>query len=109
FRSRRDVHELGSTQFATVGKLRVYVPTPGEYILVVDNPGSTSQPVVVRLQGTLRYDTATRPARVLPPERRAVVILSSLAVFFGIAWFGGRRLWGATFGRRTPEPPQPYV
>jgi hypothetical protein len=105
FRAGRSYSELAVTELDFSGRLEVYLQTPGHYVVIVDNRVEKSRGASVRLKGLITYDTLTRPAVELPLWRKSLVIGSSLAVFFGLAWFAGRRLWLANRGQKTHEPP----
>jgi hypothetical protein len=89
--------------------MRTYIPTPGEYLIVVDNRHQANTQLRVELNGRITYDVALREARYLSSTRRFVVIASTLAFFFGVSWIAGRKLWAATLGQRRPGPPPPYA
>lgn len=105
FRSGQPYEEIVSTPFETSGTLRVHLATPGEYLLVVDNRQQLQIPATVQLEGTLSYDVPPVHARTLTPERRMIVIVSSLGVFFAITVLAGRTLWRAASAQSGSGPP----
>lgn len=100
----RDYKQIAVTDFAASGHLRTYIPTPGEYHVVVDNRHQANSQLHVEVKGTLTADVTAKEARYLSPTRRAVVISSSVLVFFAVAWVAGRRLYVATLGERRGPP-----
>jgi hypothetical protein len=100
FKAGRSHTPLAATSFERDGKLKVYVETPGEYVVMVDNRAELRLPATVELRGTLEYDMTPREAKELTPARRWTVVAFSLTAFFAIAWIAGRRLWAATADRR---------
>ncbi len=104
FRAGRSYNEIAGTELDSSGRLEVYLQTPGHYIVIVDNR-EASRGAAVRLKGLISYDTLTRPAIELATRRKSMVIVSSVAIFLGVAWFAGRRLWFANREQKTPEPP----
>jgi len=81
------VHDtLASTDTLEEAGFSRLVREPGEYAVVVQNPGSSP---TVRLD----FRAAMTPvARYLPPERRLMVILISCGVFFAIVGLSARAL-----------------
>jgi hypothetical protein len=73
------------------GRLLYDLPQAGDYVLVVENRGAAE--AVVHLRVLLDFSgrhslTVTQ----ITPQRRAVVVGISLAVFFAIVAYSGRRL-----------------
>ena len=65
-----------------------YIQEPGEYAVVVENPGKG--PVAVRLTVAMSFGQPV--SRYLPRSRRLTVILVSFALFFAIVTFSARAL-----------------
>jgi hypothetical protein len=108
FRGGRDVNEIATTPFERGGMLKIYIATPGEYVVLVDNRAERRAAAVVALKGTLAYDMEPREAQYLSTRVRLAVVSFSLLFFFGVAWFAGRRLQAAMLGRRSPGQPPPF-
>ncbi|MCZ2152209.1 MAG: hypothetical protein LC126_31080 [Bryobacterales bacterium] len=108
FRAGRDPEEIASSSFEKSGRLKCYVATPGDYVVVVDNRLEPKAQATVDVRGVVTYDSEPKEARYLPRGRRVVVITLSLGFFFAVAWFAGRRLWGIGPASEEREPP-PYV
>jgi hypothetical protein len=73
------------------GEMHSYIPTTGDYVLVVDNLSDSA----ASLHLWVSLDFAPPPlqgARELSTKRRLTVIGISFAVFFGIVTFSTRRL-----------------
>lgn len=105
----RPVDEIAASPFEHEGKLKFRLPTPGDYVLIVDNRPSLKTAALVSIHGTMAYDSIPLEAKYLSPMRRLIVIASSLVFFFGVVWFAGRRLWAATIGQKNSGPPDGYV
>jgi hypothetical protein len=95
FRAGQEYNEITSTPFETGGVLQARIPAPGDYVLMVDNRQQLRIPATVKLEGRLTYDLAPVHARTLTPERRMLVIASSIGLFFAITLLAGRKLWRA--------------
>jgi hypothetical protein len=96
FRRGRSHDVLGTTNYERSGRLRVRVPGPGEYALVVDNRMEGRGRARVALRVFL--DFAAQPpqqARTLPPARRWLVVSASVLFFLAITWWAGRKLLAA--------------
>jgi len=63
----------------------------GEYVVVLDNQGGR-QAATVHLRVWLDFASGAE-ARSLSPRRQFTVVAISLAVFFSIVTYSGRRLW----------------
>ncbi len=73
------------------GEMHSYIPTPGDYVLVVDNLSDSA--AGLHLWVSLDFAPPPLPgARELSTGRRLTVIGISFAVFFGIVTFSARRL-----------------
>jgi len=83
------IHDaLASTDIARTDSFSQYIGDPGEYAVVIENPGSS--PVAARLTVALSFG---QPAsRYLTRERRLTVILVSSIMFFAIVTFSARAL-----------------
>jgi hypothetical protein len=103
FRAGQKYNEIVSTPFETSGVLRAHIATPGDYLLMVDNRQQLRIPATVKLEGKLTYDLAPAHARTLTPERRILVIASSIGLFFAITLLAGRRLWRAASAQKGAD------
>ena len=91
--------ELAATPVETGGRLHFNLSRKGDYALVFENPGE-KKPAQVHVRVTLDFSAREVPqARVLPPRRRAAVVVISFAVFFAIVTWSARRMLGTL---RTP-------
>jgi len=104
FKAGRSHETIATTGFERSGKLKVYVPTPGDYVVMVDNRAELRLPAMVELQGAIEYDMTPREAKELDPVRRWTVVALTLVIFFAIAVTTGRRLWRASADRRARDP-----
>jgi hypothetical protein len=107
--AKRDYREVAVSEFLSAGQLKTHIPSPGEYLLVIDNRHNAHVEMRVQVKCWIAYDTATATATYLSPARRLALISASLILFFSISWFAGRRLWSAILAQKRPAPPQPYV
>jgi hypothetical protein len=83
------VHDtLASTDTARTDGFSQFIGEPGEYAVVVENPGTT--PVAARLTVSLSFGQPA--ARFLSRDRQLTVILLSSAMFFAIVTFSTRAL-----------------
>jgi hypothetical protein len=96
-------HVLASTNFEQGGTLRVAVP-PGEYSLVLDNRLEGRGPAQVWVQASLVFAPGPPEARVLSPQRRAVIVAASVLFFLTVVLIAGRRLRRALAHRPGPPP-----
>ena len=79
---------LASTDTARRDSFSQYIGDPGEYAVVIENPGS--RPVAARVTVALTFG---QPAtRYLSRDRRLTVILVSSLLFFAIVTFSVRAL-----------------
>jgi hypothetical protein len=76
---------------ARSGTLSRAIPSPGEYDIVLDNQLGKGETPMVHLRIRLDFPEVT----YLSPGRRLTVAAISFAVFFGIAFFAGRKLLAA--------------
>jgi hypothetical protein len=90
FREHKQHDTLALTDTQKAGAFNHYIQDPGEYAVVVQNPGS--QPVAVHLTVALSFGAAGPESRYLSPSRRLTVILVSFAMFFAIVSFSARAL-----------------
>ena len=81
---------IDSTSAGPRGALSYDVPSPGDYVLVIDNDAPS--PVAVRLNVWLDFARHGPPMTQLSPQRQLTVVLISFAVFFAIVSFSARRL-----------------
>ncbi len=86
------IHDaLASTDAARSAAFQQYIGEPGEYAVVVENPGES--PVAVHLTVALSFGASGQPAsRYLSRDRRLTVIVVSFAMFFAIVTFSARAL-----------------
>jgi hypothetical protein len=81
---------IDSTTAGLRGALSYDVPTPGDYVLVIDNDAPA--PVSVRLNVWLDFARHGPVITQLSPRRQLTVVLISFAAFFAIVSFSARRL-----------------
>jgi hypothetical protein len=72
------------------GSLSYQVPSPGEYVVVIENQART--PASVRVHVWLDFARPGPLVTQLSPRRQLTVIAISFAVFFAIVSFSARRL-----------------
>ncbi|MDQ6699577.1 MAG: hypothetical protein M3Z36_05270, partial [Acidobacteriota bacterium] len=89
---------LASTAYGTIGVLRVPVPVPGEYAIVIASAKESRGMASVHLRLALDFSATNPQARYLSPQRRWTVILISFATFFTIVIVSGRKLFQAMKG-----------
>ena len=89
---------LASTAYATTGNLRLPVPIPGEYAIVIASGKEARGTASVHLRLGLDFSAAMPQARYLSPQRRWTVIVISFAAFFTIVIVSGRKLFHAMRG-----------
>ncbi len=100
FRQGKAARVLAATGFAVSGRLAYATGEPGTYAVIVEaHEGPRREPDEVRLAISIE---AGRPSTPLPAHRKAIVILSSLAVFAGMLLIAGRKL-----GPILRSPPDP--
>jgi hypothetical protein len=87
-RLHKSYDALASTDSARTSGFSQYIDEPGEYAVVVANPGNS--PVAVRLMVAMSFGQPA--ARYLSRERQLTVILVSFAAFFAIVTFSARAL-----------------
>ncbi len=107
-RAGRRARLLVSTVFQRAGGFRYALSEAGEYVLIVDNRRQMQAPALVRLRVSVEFLPHPR-ARTLPPERRMAVVALSLALFFAIVLWSGRRLLRAMREQRNRGWPPPYT
>ena len=104
--TRRDLNRLNAgvphdvlsvSAAGSSGRLLYHVSQPGDYVLVVENPGPAGVEVHLRvvLDFSGRHSLTVTQAT---PRRKAAVVGISLAVFLGIVTYSARRL-RRTIGR----------
>jgi hypothetical protein len=81
---------IDSTAAGPRGALSYDVPSPGDYVLVIDNDAPA--PVAVRLNVWLDFARHGPAMSQLSPQRQLTVVLVSFAVFFAIVSFSAHRL-----------------
>jgi hypothetical protein len=87
---------LAVTPIAKSGAFAFRVRQPGDYVLVVDNRASTTQPAAVHLRIALDFARASGPdVTRLAPQRQLTVIVLAFAFFFGVATYSARKLMRA--------------
>lgn len=102
FRRGKPAAVLAATGFAVSGRLVFAAREPGTYAVIVEvREGPRREPDEVRL--SISIETG-RTSTTLPAHRKAIVILSSLAVFAGMLLIAGRKL--APILRNPPGPPE---
>jgi hypothetical protein len=91
---------LAVTADGKSGALAFRVRQPGDYVLVVDNRASKTQPAAVHLRISLDFARSAGPEVIrLAPQRQLTVIVLAFAFFFGVATYSARKLLRAA--RRT--------
>ena len=86
---------LISTADGATAAFNQYIDEPGEYAVVIENPGK--DPVAARLTVAMSFGQSA--ARYLSHERQLTVILVSFALFFTIVTFSARALLRAMKNR----------
>jgi hypothetical protein len=81
---------IDATSAGPRGTLSYDVPSPGDYVLVIDNDAAS--PAAVRLNVWLDFARHGPPMTQLSPHRQLAVVLISFGVFFAIVSFSARRL-----------------
>jgi hypothetical protein len=100
FSRHRDYDTLAMTQTAASGGFQRMIEAPGRYRVLVRNDAA-APPVAVSL--IVRTDVDPPPdmySTGVSPRRKAVVIATSLMVFFGTVLWSGRKLLFAWRSRR---------
>jgi hypothetical protein len=87
-REHKSHDSLAATDTARTDSFSQYIGDPGEYAVVVENPGKS--PVAARLTVALSFGQAE--SRYLPRDRQLAVILISSVTFFAIVTFSARAL-----------------
>ena len=90
FRQHKLHESLASTDAGPGGMFSLYIPDPGEYAVVIRNPGASA--ASVHLTVSLSFGPPPIASRSLSPTRRLTVILISFAAFFAIVTFSARAL-----------------
>jgi hypothetical protein len=86
---------LAETPLGQAGQLTDAFRRRGDYAVVLDNRDGTRD-ATVHLRVWLDFGGRREPeVSEITPERQFVVVAVSLAVFFGIVTYSGRRLWRA--------------
>jgi hypothetical protein len=94
-RLREDIPHgvLAVTETGKSGGLDFRVRQPGDYVVVVDNRSSKSQPAAVHLRIALDFARPTVPlVTSLSPQRQLAVIILSFAFFSGVVTYSARKL-----------------
>jgi hypothetical protein len=81
---------IDSTSSGPRGALSYDVPTPGDYVLVIENDAPA--PASVRLNVWLDFARHGPTITQLSPQRQLTIVLISFAAFFAIVSFSARRL-----------------
>jgi hypothetical protein len=100
FSRHHDYESLELTQTGSSGAFRHMVETPGRYLVLIVNDHGAPQAAVSLL---VRTDVDPVPATIstgISPQRKLVVVLASLTLFFGTVTLSGRRLLRAYRNRR---------
>jgi hypothetical protein len=92
---------LEATEYEKSGGFRYGPGQLGFYSLVVDNQREGSGPARVHLVASLAF--VGMPQDVVPPQRRLVVILVTVALMAALVAFAASRLKGAVLGRPPEE------
>jgi len=85
---------ISLTPAGATGRLFTDLTQAGDYVLVVENRGAAEAVVHLRVLLDFSGQHALSVTQI-SPQRRAVVVGISLAVFCGIAAYSARRLWRA--------------
>jgi len=94
-RLREDIPHgvLAVTEIGKSGALDFRVRQPGDYVLIVDNRSSKTQPAAVHLHIGLDFARPTVPLVTrLSPGRQLAVIILSFAFFSGVVTYSARKL-----------------
>jgi hypothetical protein len=98
-RLREDIPHgvLAVTESGTSGALDFRVRQPGDYVVIVDNRSSKTQPAAVHLRVALDFAPPTVPLVTrLSPQRQLAVIILSFAFFSGVVTYSARKLLRAS-------------
>jgi hypothetical protein len=99
FSRHHDYDTLASTDTGRKDGFQRMVETPGRYrVLIINNRGAP--PAAVSLMVRSEFDPPVTTSTGVSPTRKLAVILGSLTVFFGTAFWSGRKLVRA-FRNRT--------
>lgn len=90
FREHRRHDTLAYTDNLRAGGFHHYIEEPGQYAVVIENPGK--EQVRVHLKVALSFGPPRPVSRYLSPTRRFTVILVSFVAFFAIVTFSTRAL-----------------
>ena len=99
-RQHKSHDSLASTDTARTDKFNQFVGDPGEYAVVIENPGKS--PAAVRVTVALSFGQPD--SRYLSRDRRLAVILISSVMFFAIVTFSARALLRAIKNVAEPRP-----
>jgi hypothetical protein len=92
FIRRRDYETLASTATGRTGAFKHMIETPGRYrVLIANGRGASAVAVSLAVHEQVDPPPSTISTSV-SPRRKFMVILASLALFFGTVWWSGRRL-----------------
>jgi hypothetical protein len=89
---------IAATPGGSTGSMSFLVRAPGKYAVLINNepPGGAAR---VHLRVSLDFSGESEPTvRYLSPQRQLTVILIGFAIFFGIVFYSGRKLWRALKG-----------
>jgi hypothetical protein len=99
-RSGKSHHVLAATGYRRSDDLR-YPASEGEYSLIVDNSLEGRGPARARVLVELVFANAQPAPVFLPPGRKALVVVTSILFFAGVAFYAGRKLRRAVSERRA--------
>ncbi len=84
---------LAATPYARAGRLVHAIRDPGQYSVIVENGEDRREPAQIQLRVAMDFSARVRPQPgQLSSARRMVVIAISLAVFFAIVLYSGKKL-----------------
>ncbi len=95
-RAGRSFSTIAGTSYNSSFTFRATVPRPGDYAILVDNRLDGRDTAEVHLQVSLLFGQSSAlgayPVKQVPPLRRAVVILLSLAFFSAVCAYAWMKL-----------------
>ena len=91
FHVGRSFHPLYQTGFQSSARFRFTVDQPGEYVLLLDNRLEARHDTKVALKVDLWNPAQVHPV-TLSPQRRQVIIVSSILFFLGVVAFSARKI-----------------
>lgn len=101
-RQNQPHQETASLPYQREGTIDVRLPSPGRYVVVIENGAETRRRCRVEMDVTLTTgpEPETLPVSYASHQTRLAVVMTSAAGFVLILVFSGRALWQAT--RRRP-------